>query len=152
MTINEAFLVFIPILAGLMKSRERPAALIYVLMAYLSYFILKQSPEPYCYFFSTATDVILVMLLVCLRWCSRSILANWLIPTSLIYIFIDFHGWASYKNGADITIYNSMVYVYYSIIIALFICGIFGHGDNNKHSRFLRGNMGGSVAVGEKAK
>lgn len=140
MPLNELFLLLITAMSTYMRPIEKASAIVFVVVAYISYFALSYASIPAVYFFSTLSDVLLVIFLVCLRRSTKSTLAFWLIPISLFYVLTDFLGWASYKNDASILLYNAWVYSYYAIIIILFATGLNYGGDRTRHPSFFRRN------------
>lgn len=152
MPFNELFLLLITVMANHMRPTDKPAAIVFVIMAYVTYFASIHSQIPWIYFVSTVSDVVLVVMLYLLRRKTKSFLASCLIPISLFYVITDFLGWASYKNDASIIIYNMWVVSYYAIIILLFAVGLNYGGDNTRHPSFFRRNRDYSQLLGKVSK
>lgn len=142
---NELFLLIITVMATYMKPSEKSCAWLFVVMAYVTYFISTGAKVPSVYFYSMLSDVILCILLVTLIWSHKSLLAGFLIVVSVFFILSDFTGWMMYmkegENDASVLSYNYNVKAYYAIIILLFMARLNYRGDSIRHTRFLRGNF-----------
>lgn len=138
---NELFLVAITLISCLIYGSDRAPALVYCLVAHtLNVATLLTDSIPAGFIIGGLSDLVLIVLLLCINGCLRSRLVYMLIPLSILSMIMHFYGWSLYHKGDDFVFFNSLVVFYMCVIIGLFASRAGRHGDNHRRDRFLRRN------------
>lgn len=145
---NELFLVAITLISVIIYGNDRAPALVYCLVAHVLNFIAGMTDSiPVSFMIGAFSDLLLIILLLCINGCLRSRMVYMLIPLSILSMIMHFYGWSLYHSGGDFEFFNSLVVFYMCTIIGLFASRAGRHGDNNRRDRFLRGDSGWSKAL-----
>ena len=137
--ITGIFLIVLTLTSTLTVKREQFPALIYLLFAFLTYFIsLTMESNLHIFKMAAISEMCLVSVLFCMRGCLNSELVRWLIPISILMIPVHFFGWNLEYTGRPLDVYNTLVYLYWGVIMGLFL--VVGRMDGNRgwNIRFLR--------------
>lgn len=135
----------ITFLAWFVKDREFFPAFLYCLLSWFLFIItLDIKNQSALLLISSFTDLILISLLYCIKRCSMSKLAHWLIPISIIGICMDITGYYGVLHGYGLTMYNIAVVMYWIIIAGLFIRHWRRDGNVVLQPRFLRHSLRGN--------
>lgn len=147
---NEIFLIILTLAATLTVKREQFPALIYMVFAFLVYFAsLLIDNTLHLLKVAAISEMCLVGMLYCMKDCLNSSLVKWLIPVSISMILVHFFGWNLEYNNQPLYIYNTLVYVYWSIVMALFLTVGRMNGNRVRNTRFLRDVDGEFNLVGK---
>ncbi len=137
---TELFLMLITLCTAFVNRNEMPSALVYSAIAFIFYFIAHGVGTSLLLFTTAAVlETVTIALLMCLQGCIKSKLTSYLIPISILSIFMHIHGgWLIY-NGFDMESYNTLVMYYYAVILGLFLSVTrWVNGSYAKYIRFLR--------------
>jgi len=136
---NEIFLIILTLAATLTVKREQFPALIYMVFAFLVYFTsLLMDNTLHILKMAAISEMFLVGMLFCMRGCLNSVLVKWLIPIATIMIPVHFLGWSLEYNNQSLDTYNTIVYLYWGVIMLLFLLAGRMNGNRVRNTRFLR--------------
>lgn len=115
-------LMLLTICAAFVKEDERFPALLYCAMSFLFYFCsMGIDQELHIYKVAALFEGVLVCLLYCLRGCLNARIIKYLIPASIGAILMHFYGWMMCYYNQPVQTYNTLVIIYWCIIMAIFI-------------------------------
>lgn len=135
---NEFFLIAITLLCSLIRGNDRAPALVYALVAHMLYIAsLLSNNVASLFMLGAVSDLIVVVLLVCLSGCLRSRIVYCLIPLSGLSAFMHAVGYGLAMKEADFTFFNSLVVFYMCVILALFAFSAGGYGNIRWNNRLL---------------
>lgn len=135
-------LTVLTVLAWFVKDREFFPAFIYCLVSWFLFFVtIDIKNQSAILLISSVTDLILIGLLYCIKRCSMSKLAHWLMPISIVGICMDITGYYALLHGYGLIMYNIGVITYWVIIAGLFIRHWRRDGNIILQSRFLRDSI-----------
>lgn len=136
---TELFLILLTICAAFVDRREVAPALVFVAIAHVFFFSMKGLSSTLVILnLSMLAEMLTVGLLICLRGCVRSSLMKMLLPLTILAIPMHLYGILLERNNIPLTNYNSLVDVYYVLVILMFISI---SGWSTKLVRFITGRM-----------
>ncbi len=138
---SELFLILLTLCAAFINRKEIAPALLFTAVAHLFYFVATGLSDNTLLVLnlSMLMEMVTVILLVCLKGCLRSKLISFLIPISILAIFMHLYGVFLFVNEYSIAPYNSLVKIYWVTILGLFLSmSRWMDGSNIKSARLLR--------------
>lgn len=116
------FLILLSICAAFVDRREVTPALLFVVIAHVFYFSMSGiTSELLVLQLSMLAEMITVILLYSVRGCVRSNLLKMLLPLSILAIPMHFYGTMLIYKELPIDSYNSLVDVYYIMVLLMFL-------------------------------
>lgn len=119
----ELFLILLTLCAAFVDKREMAPALLFTALAHLFYVICLELLGSTLVVLNLAMlmEMVTVALLLCLKGCMRSRLVQYLLPISILAIFMHGYGLYLFHNEYSLEAYNKWVDMYWYVVLGLFL-------------------------------